>query len=128
MSLTVRIETNDTERTSRIALAGRLDTVTAPQLQGQLEPMLDGRYDYLVFDLAQLEFISSAGIRVLVHARKSMRAQEGGSVLMANAQPQIVKVFEIIKALPGMNVFESEAELDAYIAKMQRGVRKGSSG
>jgi anti-sigma B factor antagonist len=122
MSLTVRIETNDFERTSRIALAGRLDTVTAPQLQGQLEPMLDGRYDYLVFDLAQLEFISSAGIRVLVHARKSMRAKEGG-VLIANAQPQIVKVFEIIKALPGMNVFENEAELDAYIAKMQRRVR-----
>ena len=124
MSLTVRIETNDAEHTSRIALAGRLDTVTAPQLQGQLEPLLDGRYDYLVFDLAQLEFISSAGIRVLVHARKSMRAHEGGGVLMTNAQPQIVKVFEIIKALPGMGVFENEAELDAYIAKMQRRVQK----
>ena len=86
--------------------------------------MLDGRLDSLIFDLAGLEFISSAGIRVLVHARKSIQAQHGG-VLMVNAQPQIVKVFEIIKALPGLTVFESEAELDQYLAEMQRRVREG---
>ncbi len=124
MSLTIQTETTDAERTARIVLEGRLDTLTAPQLEKHLEPMLDGRYDFLVFDLARLEFISSAGIRVLVHARNSMRAQHG-SVLMVNAQPQIMKVFEIIKALPGMTVFKSEAEMDEYLAAMQRRVREG---
>jgi anti-anti-sigma factor len=124
MSLAIQTETADAERTARITLEGRLDTATAPQLEKQLEPMLDGRYDILVFDLARLEFISSAGIRVLVHARKSMRAQHGG-VLMVNAQPQIEKVFEIIKALPGLTVFKSNAEMDEYLAAMQRRVREG---
>jgi len=124
MSLTIQTETANAERTARLTLEGHLDTVTAPQLEQQLEPMLDGRYDFLVFDLARLDFISSAGIRVLVHARKRMRAQQGG-VLMINAQPQIVKVFEIIKALPGVTVFKSEAEMDEYLAAMQRRVREG---
>ncbi|MBI4012504.1 MAG: STAS domain-containing protein [Candidatus Rokubacteria bacterium] len=124
MSLTIHTETTDGQRTARLALEGRLDTLTAPQLEKELEPMLDGRYDFLVFDLVRLEFISSAGIRILVHARKSMRGQQGG-VLMVNAQPQIMKVFEIIKALPGLAVFKSEAEMDQYLAEMQRRVRGG---
>ena len=124
MSLTIQTETMDTERTARIALEGRLDTVSASELERQLELLLDGRYDRLVLDLARLEFISSAGIRVLVQARKCMGAQDGG-VLMVNAQPQIVKVFEIIKALPGMIVFRSEAEMDQYLGVMQRRILRG---
>jgi len=124
MPLTIQTETVDAERTARIALEGRLDTVTASELERQLELLLDGRYDRLVLDLARLEFISSAGIRVLVQARKCMGAQDGG-VLMVNAQPQIVKVFEIIKALPGMKVFRSEAEMDQYLGVMQRRILRG---
>ena len=124
MSLTIQTETMDAERTARIALEGRLDTVSASELERQLELLLDGRYDHLVLDLARLEFISSAGIRVLVQARKCMGAQDGG-VLMVNAQPQIVKVFEIIKALPGMKVFRSEAEMDQYLGVMQRRILRG---
>jgi anti-anti-sigma factor len=126
MSLKTLVETDVTTaaRTARIHLEGRLDTVTAPQLEKTLEPMLDGRYDNLIFDLARLEFISSAGIRVLVHARRVMKAQQGG-FLMVNMQPQIVKVFEIIKALPGFTIFESQEELDRYLAAIQRQTRGG---
>jgi anti-sigma B factor antagonist len=121
MSLTIQTEATDAPRTARLALAGRLDSVTAPQLEKEVEPLLDGRYDFLVLDLARLTFISSAGIRVLVAARKSMRGQSGG-VLMLNAQPQILKVFEIIKALPGLSVFANDAEMDEYLTAMQRRV------
>lgn len=124
MSLKIQTETTTADRTARLALEGRLDTVTAPQLERELQPLLDGRYDFLVFDLGRLDFISSAGIRVLVQARKTMRAQHGG-VLMVNAQPQIVKVFEIIKSLPGVALFKSEAEMDEYLTEMQRRVREG---
>lgn len=124
MSLTIQTETMDAERTARIALKGHLDTVSASELERQLELLLDGRYDRLVLDLANLEFISSAGIRVLVQARKCMGAQDGG-VLMVNAQPQIAKVFEIIKALPGMKVFRSEAEMDQYLGVIQRRILTG---
>jgi anti-anti-sigma factor len=88
MSLSIEIERNPAgaERTARIRLAGRLDTVTSGQLEKEVDALLDGRLDTLIFDLAALEFISSAGIRVLVHARKTIQAQQGG-VLMVNAQP-----------------------------------------
>jgi anti-anti-sigma factor len=124
MSLKTNIEPDITSaaRTARIQLEVRLDTVTAPQLEKTLAPMLDGRYDNLIFDLARLEFISSAGIRVLVHARRVMKAQAGG-FLMVNMQPPIVKVFEIIKALPGFTIFESQEELDRYLAAIQRQAR-----
>jgi anti-anti-sigma factor len=124
MSLTIQTETMDAERTARIALKGHLDTVSASELERQLELLLDGRYDRLVLDLTSLEFISSAGIRVLVQARKCMGAQDGG-VLMVNAQPQIAKVFEIIKALPGMKVFRSETEMDQYLGVIQRRILTG---
>jgi anti-anti-sigma factor len=124
MSLTIQTETMNAERTARIALEGRLDTVSASELERQLEVLLDGRYDRLVLDLAGLEFISSAGIRVLVQARKCLGAQ-GGGVLMVNAQPQIMKVFEIIKALPGMIVFRSDAEMDQYLGAIQRRILTG---
>lgn len=124
MPLTIQTETMDADRTARIALGGRLDTVTSCELERQLELLLDGRYDSLVLDLAGLEFISSAGIRVLVQARKCMGVQ-GGGVLMVNARPQILKVFEIIEALPGMKVFRSEAEMDEYLGVIQRRILRG---
>ena len=124
MSLTIHTETDDAAGSARISLQGRLDTVTALELEKRLEPLLGGRYNPLVFDLARLEFISSAGIRILIRARKTIQELRGG-ILMVNAQPQIAKVFEIIKALPGMSIFKDDAELDRYLAAMQHRVREG---
>jgi anti-sigma B factor antagonist len=124
MSLTIHAETDEAASSARITLQGRLDTVTALELEKQLEPLLGGRYNPLVFDLARLEFISSAGIRILIRARKTIHELRGG-ILMVNLQPQIAKVFEIIKALPGMSVFKDDAELDRYLVAMQHRVREG---
>jgi anti-anti-sigma regulatory factor len=49
----------------------------------------------------------------------------GGKFLMVNLQPQIKKVFEIIKALDGMNVFKDQAEMDEYLTAMQDKVKQG---
>ena len=70
------------------------------------------------------ETLSSAGLRVIFKAKKLMDAN-GGKFLMVNLQPQIKKVFEIIKALDGMNVFKDQAEMDEYLAAMQDKVKDG---
>lgn len=124
MPLTIHTETDDAARSARITLQGRLDTITALELEKRLEPLLGGGYHPLVFDLARLEFISSAGLRILIRARKAMKEQ-GGGILMVNAQPQITKVFDIIKALPGMSIFKDDAELDRYLATIQYRVQEG---
>ena len=68
--------------------------------------------------MKHLDYISSAGLRVVFKAAKTLRAL-GGSVALANRQPQIVKVFEIVKALPDLRVFESDEEMDDYLKAMQ---------
>lgn len=102
-----------------VCLAGSLDTATAPELESRLSPVLAGPTKDLVFDLAKLTFISSAGLRVFSMARKQLK-ERGGQAGFINMQPQINEVFEIIKALPGVAVFKDVAELDAYLAQRQR--------
>ena len=102
-----------------IKLNGSLDTATAPELEQKLAPVLAGPNKELVFDLAGLKFISSAGLRAFATARKALR-ERGGQVSFVHLQPQIQEVFEIIKALPGVAVFKDIAELDAYLAARQK--------
>ena len=104
--------------TERVKLIGSLDTATAPDLERQLAPILAGSARDLVFDLAELKFVTSAGLRVFSNARKAMKTR-GGQAVFINMQPQIQEVFEIIKSLPGVAIFETVAELDEYLAMRQ---------
>jgi len=110
--------------TLTVELGGSLDTATAPQLEKQLTAELNDQVKDLVFDLAKLTFISSAGLRVFAAARKWTK-QRGEQVSFVNLQPQIQEVFDIVKALPGVSVFGSIAEFDQYIATRQRKVVEG---
>jgi anti-sigma B factor antagonist len=102
-----------------VKLNGSLDTATAPELERQLAPVLAGPVRDLVFDLAQLKFISSAGLRVFSTARKQLK-ERGGQASFIHMQPQIQEVFEIMRSLPGVAVFKDMAELDRYLAVRQR--------
>jgi anti-anti-sigma factor len=102
-----------------VKLLGSLDTATAPELERQLAPVLADTTKDIVFDLAQLKFISSAGLRIFSAARKTLKAR-GGQTSFVNMQPQIQEVFEIMKSLPGVAVFKNVAELDQYLAVRQR--------
>lgn len=102
-----------------VKLEGSLDTETAPELEREIEPVLAGASTDLVFDLAELRFVSSAGLRVFGIARKRLQAR-GGQISFLNMQPQIEEVFEIVRALPGMSVFSNVADLDRYLAARQR--------
>jgi anti-anti-sigma factor len=105
--------------TVTVALSGSLDTATSAELERDLAPVLSGAEATLIFDLAELKFVTSAGIRVLVGTAKKLKARNG-KALMVNQQPQIAEVFKIIKALPDVNIFASVQELDDYLATMQR--------
>jgi anti-sigma B factor antagonist len=122
MPLEIQIQKNTTGQnpgTVTVKLTGSLDTATAPELERQLAPALGGAVKDVVFDLAQLKFISSAGLRVFSATRKTLKAQ-GGQTSFIHMQPQIQEVFEIMKSLPGVAVFKDVAELDHYLAVRQR--------
>jgi anti-sigma B factor antagonist len=104
-----------------VKLIGSLDTATAPDLERELAPVLARCGKDLVFDLAQLKFISSAGLRVFSIVRKQLK-ERGGQASFINLMPQIAEVFEIIKALPGVAVFANDEEFDSYLAARQKAV------
>ena len=75
-----------------VAIEGRLDTTTAPQLEAELKSSLDGIAE-LTMDLSTLEYISSAGLRVLLSAQKIMNKQ--GEMKVAGANETVMEVFEV---------------------------------
>ena len=75
-----------------VALEGRLDTTTAPQLETDLKASLSGVKE-VVMDFAKLEYISSAGLRVLLSAQKIMNKQ--GSMKLINVNDTIQEIFEV---------------------------------
>jgi anti-sigma B factor antagonist len=75
-----------------LTLAGRLDTMTSKQLEREIAS-LDGK-ESVILDFAQLEYVSSAGLRVLLAMQKKMNTQ-GGRMKLTGVQPEVNEVFEI---------------------------------
>jgi anti-anti-sigma factor len=124
MALTVVVSNRD-EATKLVTVVGKLDTTTSPQFDEDLAPALSSGARVTVLDLADLSYISSAGLRSVFKARKAMESK-GGSLLLVNVQPQVQKVFEIVKAMPVQTVFKSVVELDQYLDYMQKKVKDGT--
>lgn len=89
MTITKKVE--DGKMT--LALEDRLDTTTAPQLENELKVSLY-EINELTLDLEKLEYLSSAGLRVLLAAQKQMEKQ-GGEMVVKNANETIMEVFEV---------------------------------
>lgn len=80
------------ESTLTLALEGRLDTGSAPQLEAELKQSVNGVTN-LIFDMKKLEYTSSAGLRVLLSAQKVMNKQ--GEMVICNVNEEIMEVFEV---------------------------------
>ena len=88
--MTITHTKNGSELT--VTLEGRLDTTTAPELETDLKNEMDG-LTALVFDFEKLDYISSAGLRVLLSAQKVMNKQ--GSMTVTNVNETILEIFEV---------------------------------
>lgn len=122
MPLTIQIQQNfgpPNPNLVVVKLAGSLDTSTAPDLENRLTGVFGGIVKDIAFDLAELKFVSSAGLRVFAVARKQL-LERGGHLTFVNMQPQIKDVFEIVASLRGLSVFQNLAEFDAYLAARQK--------
>ena len=118
MSLSIEVLKSDSGR-CRLELSGRLDSSTAAHLDEKVATVDCAEYPVQIVDLSSLEYVSSAGLRSLFKAKKRAHTADA-NLLIVNPQPQVKKVFDIIKALPNESLFTSEAELDAYLDRVQR--------
>ncbi len=83
-------ERNDSALT--LHLSGRLDTLTSPDLEKEIDAELAGVSE-LTFDLEQLDYVSSAGLRVILKAQKEMNKQ--GSMKVCNVNDTVMEIFEV---------------------------------
>ena len=88
--MTINKTANGTELT--VALVGRLDTTTAPQLEAELKESLGG-VAQLVLDFKALDYLSSAGLRILLSTQKLMNKQ--GNMIVRNVNEVIMEIFEV---------------------------------
>ena len=88
----LNIETKRNASELTVELSGRLDTNTAPELEAALKTALEG-VEELTFDFEKLDYISSAGLRVLLATQKTMNRQ--GSMKVKNVNEIITEIFEV---------------------------------
>lgn len=110
-----------------VSAFGSLDTNTHQILEKKMDILItNGAAKVITLDMKDVEYISSMGVRVILKTKKEL-SKKGGVFLIAHVQPQIKRVFEIINALPSLQIFSSIEELDDYLAEMQRQVIDGSA-
>jgi len=92
-------------------------------LESRLNETLATKPPWLIFDLAKLKYVTSAGLRLFILAQKRQK-EHGGKVSFVNLQPQIKEVFAIMGSLPDVKIFQDQAELDAYLLARQKTYEK----
>lgn len=110
-----------------ISIFGSLDSEHYLELEEKAMAVIGPAAKIIMLDIAELSYISSMGISALLKIKKAVE-QNQGKFMLVNPQPQVKKVFEIIKALPLETIFRSVEEADAYLSEMQQGeIDKGKS-
>lgn len=95
----IRMDRNGNEL--MVALTGRLDTLSSPELEEKLETALEG-VEKLIFDFEELNYISSAGLRVLLSAMQIM--EEQGEMTVRNVNSDVMDVFEVTGFIDDLNI------------------------
>ena len=101
-----------------VSPVGSIDSDTDSILADDFESIFQGTPSQIVLNMAEVSYISSAGVRVILKAKKDIKKLDG-TISFINLQPQIKKVFEILNALPTFKVFSSVKEMDSYLDAMQ---------
>lgn len=117
MAIKISIKANQQDHFI-VAIAGRLDSETAPQCEAGIKHLLAPATKSLTFDLRELDYISSAGLRILVKAMKALESHKG-VVRIKNAQAPVAKVIEIADLIPA-DVAASEKSADIFLDAVQR--------
>lgn len=101
-----------------VKVVGELDNTTWTQGAAALKGLIAKPFPHVVFHLVELNFVSSAGVSVLIDARKRLEAKKV-TVTAVGMRPAIRKVFDILQTMPASQIFGSVAELDEYLAAIQ---------
>ena len=106
-------------RILKLSLIGVLDVNTSKQFSSAIENNITANIEIIILDLNELSYISSAGLRVFFQLKKICK-QQNITLYVINPQPQVQKVFSIVKVMPLSSIFTSIQELDEYLDSIQK--------
>jgi anti-sigma B factor antagonist len=98
------------KRCDMIKVTGRINSQTAPQLAEALKGMLDAEQYRIVFEMSDVDFISSAGLRVLIEAQKTCKRWNRGEIALACVPQQIRETLDLAGFVPLFRLFDSTVE------------------
>ena len=106
----MEITTKQLKRVDVVAVSGRVDSSTAPDLDEVLTSIVDADRYHICMDLENLEYLSSAGIKVLISTLKTCKRWNRGDLRLANAPPRIVEVFDLAGLTPLFKIYPNLVE------------------
>lgn len=118
MALSINIEEKQ-KGVFIVKVIGKLDIETHRAMREKVMPIVESGAKVIILDLEKLAYISSSGLGVIFQIRKAMEADNRVCV-MTNLQPQINKIFEIVRTWPGKAIFRTMEEVDDYLDFIQR--------
>jgi anti-sigma B factor antagonist len=105
----MKIETRELKHVSVVTVSGRVDSSTAPDLQKALQDLLDTDHTQLVLDLKDVDYMSSAGLRVLVAMQKAAK-KNGGALRVAQPSVRVNEVLELAGLTPVFDIYPDVVE------------------
>lgn len=106
----MEVATQEFKRTTLVAASGRIDSGTTPQLDEAFKAITeDGRFN-IVFDMSGVDFISSAGLRVLIDAQKTCKRFNRGRLVLTNVPERIYDALDLAGFSPLFELFDSTTE------------------
>jgi anti-sigma B factor antagonist len=106
----MEVTTSKLKRCVLVTAEGRIDSSTAPKLQSVVNEVIDEGNYKLVLDMAKVEFISSAGLWVLVNAQKKCKRFNRGEVVLASLNKRIHDALELAGFIPYFKIFNDTAQ------------------
>lgn len=105
----MKVETRELKHVSVVTVSGRVDSATAPDLQKALQDLLDSDQKQLVLDLKDVDYMSSAGLRVLVALQKAAK-KNGGALRLAQLSVRVSEVLELAGLAPVFDIYPDVVE------------------
>jgi anti-sigma B factor antagonist len=105
----MNIETRELKHVSLVKISGRVDSATAPEVEAVLRDLIDADRHQVVLDLQEVEYMSSAGLRVLVTTLKAAQ-KSGGDLKLAQPSSRAKEVLNLAGLTPIFNVYDDVVE------------------
>lgn len=106
----MEVTTTQLKRCDLVKAVGRIDSETAPKLAAEFQRLIDNGRCKIVFDMSDVEFMSSAGLRILIDVQKTCKKLNRGELVLAGVRPQVYNAMDLVGLVPLFKFFDNATE------------------